>query len=149
MTLRSLRSLGSLAVAALILAACSDSSATTGPSDGRAIAPTGASFSGSSGGGGGGSTSGGGGQVTTDVIKVGKHSYDAPSHELLVSASSSDGNARLSVYAQSGAYIGEVQNGGGGQYGGSVFFSMTDPVTLTIKSSSGGSITVATVPFVP
>ena len=40
-----------------------------------------------------------------------------------------------------------MQNGGGGQYGGTVFFWLTDPVNVTIKSSAGGTLTVATVPI--
>jgi hypothetical protein len=98
----------------------------------------------------GGSGSGGGtpAPAAVETFKVTKHSYDAPSYELLVNASSSNTSARLSVYAQSGAYIGEIQNGGGGKYGGSVFVLLHDPVELTIKSSAGGSITVPTIPFV-
>lgn len=134
-----------LLTSVLTVAACSDISAPTS----RPL-PSGLSRSGGSGGsGGGGGSLSGGSTATVDVIKFGKHSYDAGSYELLVSASSSDGTARLSLYAQSGAYIGEVQNGGGGQYGGNVFVVLTDPISVTIKSSSGGSATIATVPFQP
>jgi hypothetical protein len=42
-----------------------------------------------------------------------------------------------------------VQNGGGGRYGGTVFGTSSVLATITIKRSSGGSITVATTPFVP
>ena len=129
----------------LTVVACSDISApTSGP------LPSGLSRSGGSGSsGGGGSSLNGGSTSTVDVIKFTKHSYDAGSYELLVSASSSDRTARLFLYAQSGTYIGEVQNGGGGQYGGNVFVVLTDPISLTIKSSSGGSATIATEPFQP
>jgi hypothetical protein len=130
----------SLAVLTGFLAACSSSTAP---------APLNASaqFSGgiSGGGGGGGGTTG----TSVDVIKVVKHSWAAANYTLLVSASSSNSTAHLYVSIPSGAVLGEVQNGGGGQYGGTVFFSLTDPGSITITSSAGGSITVPTVPFQP
>lgn len=146
----SLRFISAPVLAALVLSACSDGSSNTGP-----LAPGRASFSGGSGSGGGGTsggTSAGGGTTTTstvDVIKISKAEYAASAYELLVNASSSDGKAHLYLYSQSGAYLGEVQNGGGGQYGGTVFVTVTDPGTITIKSSSGGSASAATVPFQP
>jgi hypothetical protein len=68
--------------------------------------------------------------------------------ELLIKASSSDPNARLFAYRPDGSLIGEVQNGGGGRYGGTVMpYQASDPGSVTISSSSGGSVTVATGPF--
>ncbi|GAA2156836.1 hypothetical protein FHX52_4310 [Humibacillus xanthopallidus] len=70
--------------------------------------------------------------------------------QLLISADSSDRQARLLAYRQDGTLIGEVQNGGGQRYGGTVFaYEPTDPLTVTIMSSSGGRVTVATTPFRP
>ncbi|WP_344257057.1 hypothetical protein [Terrabacter carboxydivorans] len=70
--------------------------------------------------------------------------------QLLVSASSSDPGARLQAYRADGTLIGEVHNGGGQRYGGTVFaYEPRDPVRVTIRSSSGGSITIPTTPFRP
>jgi hypothetical protein len=98
-----------------------------------------------SGGSGGG---GGGGTANVDTIKVSKCYYDAPTGQMLIKASSSDSTAHLYAFLPSGAYLGEVQNGGGSRYGGTVMpYWPVDPVTMTIRSSSGGSITVPTTPF--
>jgi hypothetical protein len=102
--------------------------------------------SGSSGGGG---TSGGGGStVKADSIKVSKCFYDAPTGEMLIKASSSDPTARLFAYRPDGTYQGEVQNGGGSRYGGTVMgWIASDPTYMVIVSSSGGVIQVPTTPF--
>lgn len=96
-----------------------------------------------SGGSGGGSTSG------TDTIKVNKCYYaDNGSYvELLLNAVSSNSSAHLYAYLPDGTYLGEVQNGGGGRYGGTVFVTLYIPAYITFVSSAGGSITVATQPF--
>lgn len=94
--------------------------------------------------------SGGSGGNSGDTIKVSKCYYDAPTGEGLIKASSSDINAQLTAYLPSGEVYGFVQNGGGSRYGGTVMrYLPTDPVYVTIKSSSGGSITVPTTPFQP
>lgn len=114
---------------------------------GPGILPATASASGRLGSGGG---SGGGGSVpAVDTIKVSKAYYaDTGSYvELLVMASSSNSTARLFVYLPDGQLLGEVPNGGGGRYGGTVFLSMYIPATLTFVSTGGGSIQVATDPF--
>lgn len=68
--------------------------------------------------------------------------------QLLVSARSSDPAAHLLAYRADGKLIGEVQNGRGQRYGGTVFaWQATDPVTVTVRSSSGGSVTVPTTPW--
>lgn len=108
------------------------------------FAPQHAFASGGSGGGGGT----GGGGTTVDTIKVSKAEY-ALNNTLLVKAASSDTTATLSVYLPSGQYIGIVQNGGGSRYGGTVLLVTGDPGSITIRSSSGGSITVPTTPFQP
>jgi hypothetical protein len=93
----------------------------------------------------GGSGSGGG---SVDTIKVSKCYYDAPTGQMLIKASSSDTTAHLYAYLPSGAYLGEVQNGGGSRYGGTVMgYVSADPGSVTINSSAGGTITVPTTPF--
>lgn len=93
-----------------------------------------------------GGSGGGGSTVKVDTIKVSKCYYGFG--EMLIKASSSDPTARLFAYAPSGYNLGEVQNGGGSRYGGTVMpYYPTDPVFVTIISSSGGSITVPTTPF--
>lgn len=67
---------------------------------------------------------------------------------MLIKASSSDATARLFAYRPDGTLIGELQIGGGSRYGGTVMpWQPYDPVNVTIKSSSGGSIRVPTTPF--
>jgi uncharacterized repeat protein (TIGR01451 family) len=86
----------------------------------------------------------------TDTIKVTKAytNADIGGIEMLVKASSSDTTARLFAYGSDGTLIGEVQNGGGSRYGGTVLLSLVYYPTITIRSSSGGSITVPTTPFI-
>jgi hypothetical protein len=105
-----------------------------------------------SGGSGGGSGGGGGGGGTStpkvDSIKVSKCFYQAGSGQMLIKAASSDASARLSAYTPAGTYLGEVQNGGGSRYGGTVMgYVGVDPVSVIILSSSGGSVDAPTTPF--
>jgi hypothetical protein len=107
------------------------------------VVPTPVSASGGSGSGGsGGGTSG------VDTIKVSKcYYFDTGSYiELLINASSSNSSALLYAYLPDGTYLGQVQNGGGGRYGGTVFVTLYIPATITIISTSGGSITVPCIP---
>ena len=100
----------------------------------------------------GGGTSGGGTGTKVDAIKVSKAytNADIGGYEMLIKASSSDTTARLFAYRPDGVLIGEVQNGGGSRYGGTVMpAQMIYSPTITIASSSGGSITVPTTPFQP
>jgi hypothetical protein len=103
--------------------------------------------SGSSGSGGSGGSGGGGGSTGVDTIRVSKcYYFDTGSYvELLINAGSSNSSAHLYAYLPDGTYLGEVQNGGGGRYGGTVFLSFYIPATITIISSAGGSITVPSV----
>ena len=98
----------------------------------------------------GGSGSGGGGGTPTvqvDSIKVSKCYYNTGG-EMLIKASSSDPAARLYAYRPDGTYAGEVQNGGGSRYGGTVMpYIPYDPGYMTIKSTSGGSVNAPTTPF--
>ncbi len=92
--------------------------------------------------GGGGAN--GGVTAKVDSIKVSKCYY---SGNLLIKASSSDPAARLFVYLPSGEYVGEVQNGGGSRYGGTVTrYIGADPGSVIVTSSSLGTITVPTTP---
>ena len=93
---------------------------------------------------------GGGGTTNVDSIKVSKCYYDLGTGQMLIKASSSDSTARLFACFPSGAYLGEVQNGGGSRYGGTVMgYVGADPVYILIMSTSGGSIIVPTTPFQP
>jgi hypothetical protein len=86
-----------------------------------------------------------------DTIKVSKCYTNATATgfgEMLIKAASSDPTATLTAYRPDGTVIGNVQNGGGSRYGGTVMpFQPYDPGTVTILSSSGGSVTVPTTPF--
>ena len=94
----------------------------------------------------GGSGGGGGGTPKVDSIKVSKCYCNGS--EMLIKASSSDPTARLFAYRPDGTYQGEVQNGGGSRYGGTVMgWIPYDPGYMVIVSSSGGSISVPTTPF--
>ena len=88
---------------------------------------------------------------STDTIKVTKcytNATPTSGGQMLIKASSSDPTARLFAYRPDGTLIGEVQNGGGSRYGGTVMpYQPYYSATVTIKSSSGGSITVPTTPF--
>jgi hypothetical protein len=67
---------------------------------------------------------------------------------MLIKAASSDTAAHLYAYRPDGTYQGEVQNGGGSRYGGAVMgYIPYDPLTMKLKSSLGGSVTVPTTPF--
>jgi len=93
---------------------------------------------------------GGGGTTNVDSIKVNKCYYDLGTGQMLIKASSSDPAARLFAFFPSGAYLGEVQNGGGSRYGGTVMgYVGADPVYILIMSTSGGSSIVPTTPFQP
>jgi hypothetical protein len=163
MRVRSVKLLVALLVLGSPVAACGSSgtaavaSIATTTSTAPEAAPTTAvavvagndnSHGGGSGGGknGGGSASGSGTTGTVDVIKVTKCWSNGP--ELLIKASSSDPLAQLYAYRSDGSVIGLVQNGGGSRYGGTAFGGQrSDPGEVTIKSSSGGTITVKTSPF--
>jgi hypothetical protein len=100
----------------------------------------------------GGSGSGGGGSTSNiDTIKVSKCEYAVTQAyvELLINASSSNSSAHLYAYLPDGTYLGEVQNGGGGQYGGTVFVTLYVPASITIISSAGGNLTAPCVPYQP
>ena len=85
-----------------------------------------------------------------ETIKVSKCYYDIPTGQMLIKASSTVTLAHLYAYRPDGTYQGEVQNGGGSRYGGTVMgWIPYDPGTMTIVSSAGASIVVPTTPFQP
>jgi len=90
---------------------------------------------------------------TADIVQVTKCYTNATLNgggELLIKANSSDPAARLFAYRPDGALIGELQNGGGSRYGGTVMpYQPYDLISVTIKSSAGGSVTVPTTGFQP
>lgn len=101
------------------------------------------------GGGSGGGGSGGGGS-RVDTIKVSKCYYMSGATAMLIKASSSDPTAQLYAFLPDGTYLGEIQNGGGSRYGGTVvIYYGPDPVYIHILSTSGGSIDAPTTPFQP
>ena len=94
--------------------------------------------------------SGGGSTSNTDSIKVSKCYYMAGATAMLIKASSSDPTARLFAFLPNGTALGEIQNGGGSRYGGTVVgYYGPDPVYILIISTSGGSILAPTTPFQP
>ena len=101
-----------------------------------------------------GSGGGGGGGGSTETIKIDKCFFQQMSAgstycQMLIKAGSTNGNAHLYAYNQTGMYIGEVQNGSGGRYGGTVFITPVIPTLVTIVSSSGASASTVPGPFVP
>ena len=107
-----------------------------------AVVPT-ATFARSGGGGGGGST---------ETIKVSKCYTNATANsfgQLLIKAASSNASAHLYAYRPDGTFQGEVQNGGGSRYGGTVMgYLPYDPGYMVIVSSSGATINAPTTPFI-
>ena len=88
---------------------------------------------------------------STDTIKVSKCYTNATATsggEMLLKVSSSDTTARIFAYRPDGTLIGEVQNGGGSRYGGTVMpYQPYDPGYVIFRSTSGGSTTAPTTPF--
>ena len=94
--------------------------------------------------------SGGGGGTTAkvDTIKVSNCFYMPGATGMLVKAASSDVTARLFAYLPDGTYLGELQNGGGSRYGGTVLIAPSyDPGYVVVVSSSGGTTSAPTTPF--
>lgn len=89
--------------------------------------------------------------AVTDSVRIYKAYTNATATtggELLLKAASSDAAAHLFAYRSDGTLIGEVQNGGGSKYGGTVMpYQPYDLKTVTIESSSGGSATAPTTAF--
>ena len=95
----------------------------------------------------GGGSGGGASTVKVDTIKVSKCFWGSGG-ALLIKAASSDPTARLFAYTSAGLLIGEVQNGGGSRYGGTVMgYTPVDPVMVLIVSTAGGTLIAPTTPF--
>lgn len=91
----------------------------------------------------------GGGRGGVDTIKVSKNMWVPQNGSMIVDAVSSNSNARLALFLASGRYVGELKNGSGGKYGGTVFFAGPNPGSITIKSTFGGIVTSQTQIFHP
>jgi hypothetical protein len=80
--------------------------------------------------------------VSSDQVTVTRAEYDARKGELRVEATSSDPSATLEVYVTATQeLIGVLDSQGNGRYAGR-FSWPTNPQTITVVSSSGGSDTV-------
>ena len=138
---RAIRTISTLLAITLTATACSDLSTSPKAASPAVAAKAVTVASGTSGGGG----------VKVDDIRVSKCFTNATATsggEMLIKASSSDPTARLFAYRPDGTLQGEVQNGGGSRYGGTVMgFVPYDPGSMILRSSAGGSITVPTTPF--
>jgi hypothetical protein len=74
-----------------------------------------------------------------DTVSIQLAEYSAGNAELRVEATSSSANATLTVYVTStNTLIGTLQNDGGGRYRGD-FSWPTNPQSITVRSSLGGS----------
>jgi hypothetical protein len=81
--------------------------------------------------------------TATDTVAVQRAEYTASKRELRVEATSTYSSATLKVYVTStGQLIGTLSNYGGGKYGGQFTWS-SNPQSITVKSSLGGSATKA------
>ncbi|HXG94992.1 MAG TPA: hypothetical protein VNN73_21815 [Blastocatellia bacterium] len=97
----------------------------------RAVVPTGGGAVGGGGGGGG----------TTDTVSVQRAEYTMSKRELRVEATSTSASATLQVFVTStGQLIGTLANNGGGKYS-ATFTWPSNPQSITVKSSLGGSAT--------
>ena len=83
-----------------------------------------------------------------ETIKVSKCYYMPGASASLIKASSTNISAHLYAYLPNGDFWGEVQNGVGSKYGGTVMrYIPNDPINVTIISSAGAIIAVPTTPF--
>jgi hypothetical protein len=76
-------------------------------------------------------------------VAITKAEYQAGSRKLKVEATSTLATATLQVFVtSSNQLIGTLSNKGGGRFGGE-FTQSVNPQSVTVKSSSGGSATLA------
>jgi len=81
--------------------------------------------------------------AASDTVSISLAEFDAAKGQLSVEATSTSATATLQVYvSSSGALIGTLSNAGGGRYRGQ-FALASNPQTITVKSSLGGSATKA------
>ena len=79
--------------------------------------------------------------ATTDTVSITEALYAAGDRVLNVTATSSSAAATLQVFvASTGALIGKLSNDGSGRYRGQ-FSWPSNPQSITVKSSLGGSAT--------
>jgi hypothetical protein len=79
--------------------------------------------------------------VTADTVNVTLAQYETSKRTLRVEATSTRSNATLQVFVtSSGQLIGTLTNNGGGKYTGQ-FNAATNPQSITVRSSAGGSAT--------
>ena len=77
----------------------------------------------------------------TDTVAVTRAEYDGGKRELRLEATSSSASPTLQVFVTStGQLIGALSNNGGGRYG-RVFSWPSNPQSVTVRSSLGGSAT--------
>lgn len=80
-------------------------------------------------------------QVTTDSVSIQRAEYDGDSEELRIEATSTSANATLRAFVTStDELIGTLSNNGGGSYEGRLDWP-TNPQSITVRSSAGGSAT--------
>ena len=79
--------------------------------------------------------------MPTDTVAITKAEYKAADKVLSVEATSTSSSATLQVFdAATNQLIGTLINNGGGKYTGQ-FSWPTNPLTIIVKSSLGGSTT--------
>ena len=82
---------------------------------------------------------------TDGIVRI----WNTSSRKLIRKLPSGNRRGLCVAYSPDGALIGEVQNGGGSRYGGTVIaYRAVNPLSVTIRSSAGGVVTVPTTPFV-
>jgi hypothetical protein len=78
-----------------------------------------------------------------DTVSVTRAEYDGANRRLRVEATSTSSSATLRVHVSStDALIGTLTNNGGGRYSGDLGWS-TNPQSITVRSSLGGTATRA------
>jgi hypothetical protein len=83
--------------------------------------------------------------TSTDKVAIQKAEYAAGNAQLSVEATSTSSSATMQVFvASTGALIGTLGNDGGGRYRGQ-FTWPSNPQSIVVKSSLGGSATIAVV----
>jgi hypothetical protein len=81
--------------------------------------------------------------ASSDSVAITRAEYEVAKRELRVEATSTSSSATLRVYVNAtGELIGTLSNNGGGKYSGQ-FSWPTNPQTILVKSSLGGSATKA------
>lgn len=83
--------------------------------------------------------------MAPDSVAITRAEYDSGNRRLRVEATSSSASATLRVYVTStNTLVGTLSNNGGGRYSADLSWS-TNPQTITVRSSLGGSATASVV----